>query len=87
MIYLTNDALDQAVYFELRGRELRKKGTGGEQLYFGLLGNGIHEVAVTLKSLRGCVEVVFGRSDLFNFVEEDVLRRMLGEMITAHTVH
>jgi len=87
MIYLTNDALDQAVYFELRGRELRKKGNGGEQLYFGLLGNGIHEVAVTLKSLRGCVEVVFGRSDLFNFVEEDVLRRMLGEMVTTHTVH
>jgi hypothetical protein len=87
MIYLTNDTLDQAVYFELRGRESRKQGTSGEQLFFGLLGNGIHEVPVTLKSLRGCVEVVFGRSDLFNFVEEDALRRMLGEMVTAETVH
>lgn len=87
MIYLTNDALDHAVYFELRGKESRKQGSAAEQLYFGLLGNGIHEVAVTLKSLRGCVEVVFGRSDLFNFVEEDVLRRMLGEVVTAETVH
>ncbi|GFO70675.1 hypothetical protein GMLC_42540 [Geomonas limicola] len=87
MIYLTNDALDQAVYFELRGRESRKQGSSAEQLYFGLLGNGIHEVAVTLKSLRGSVEVVFGRSDLFNFVEEDVLRRMLGEAVKTETVH
>jgi hypothetical protein len=87
MIYLTNDALDQAVYFELRGSEPRKKGNGGEQLYFGLLGNGIHEVAVTLRSMRGCVEVVFGRSELFSFVEEDALRKMLGEMIAGETVH
>ena len=87
MIYLTNDALDQAVYFELRGREPRKRGNGSEQLYFGLLGNGVHEVAVTLRSMRGCVEVVFGRSELFSFVEEDALRRMLGEMIAGETVH
>jgi hypothetical protein len=86
MIYLTNDALDQAVYFELRSRE-RKKGTSSEQLYFGLLGNGIHEVDVTLRSMRGCVEVVFGRSELFSFVEEDTLRRMLGEMVAGETVH
>ena len=87
MIYLTNDALDQAVYFELRGREPRRRGNSIEQLYFGLLGNGVHEVAVTLRSSRGCVEVVFGRSELFSFVEEDALRRMLGEMMTGKTVH
>ena len=33
------------------------------------------------------VEVVFGRSELFSFVEEDALRRMLGEMMTGKTVH
>ena len=87
MIYLTNDALDQAVYFDLRGRELGKRGNGRELLYFGLLGNGVHEVAVTLKSRRGCVEVVFGKSELFSFVEEDALRRMLGEMVAGETVH
>jgi hypothetical protein len=89
MIYLTNDTLDQAVYFELRGKELGKgkTGNGGEQLYFGLLGNGVHEVAVTLKSMRGFVEVVFGRSELFSFVEEDALRKMLGDMVTGETMH
>jgi hypothetical protein len=87
MIYLTNDALDQAVYFELRDTKPGKRGNGGEQLYFGLLGNGVHEVAVTLKSMRGCVEVVFGKSDLFSFVEEDAMRRMLGEIVAGETVH
>jgi len=87
MIYLTNDALDQAVYFELRGREPRRVGNRIEQHYFGLLGNGVHEVAVTLRSSRGWVEVAFGKSDLFRFVEEDALRRMLGEMMSRETVH
>jgi len=87
MIYLTNDALDQAVYFDLRGREPRTRGNGGEQLYYGLLGNGVHEVAVTLRSRRGFVEVVFGKSELFSFVEEDALRRMLGEMVAGETMH
>jgi len=87
MIYLTNDALDQAVYFELRGREPRRVGNRIEQYYFGLLGNGVHEVAVTLRSSRGWVEVAFGKSELFRFVEEDALRRMLGEMVTGETVH
>jgi hypothetical protein len=87
MIYLTNDTLDQAVYFELRGKEPRKRGNAIEQLYIGLLGNGVHEVSVTLRSLRGCVEVVFGKSDLFSFVEEDALRRMLGDMVSGETVH
>jgi hypothetical protein len=87
MIYLTNDTLDQAVYFDLRGSEPRKRGNGVERLYFGLLGNGVHEVTVTLRRSQGEVEVVFGRSDLFSFVEEDALRRLLGEMVTGETVH
>ncbi|HBG05653.1 MAG TPA: hypothetical protein DDY22_08895, partial [Geobacter sp.] len=84
---LTNDALDQAVYFDLRSREPQRKGNGLEQIYFGLLGNGVHEVAVTLKKSRGCVEIAFGRSELFSFVEEETLRRMLGEVLKGDTVH
>ena len=87
MIYLTNDALDQAVYFELRSREPHRRGTSVEQVYFGLLGNGVHEVAVTLRKGRGFVEVAFGRSELFSFVEEDALRRMRGEVVRGDTVH
>ena len=87
MIYLTNDALDQAVYFDLRSREPHRKGNRIEQIYFGLLGNGVHEVAVTLTKSRGCVEVAFGRSELFSFVEEDTLRRMLGEVVQGKTLH
>ena len=85
MIYLTNDALDQAVYFELRNTEPYRR--QGEQLFFGLLGNGIHEVAVTLKKVRGSVEVAFGRSELFSFVEEDALKRMLGDVVKGDTLH
>ena len=87
MIYLTNDTLDQAVYFDLRSRELHGKGKGFERIYFGLLGNGVHEVAVTLTKRRGCLEVAFGRSELFSFVEEDALRRMLGEVMRGKTLH
>lgn len=79
MIYLTNDLLDQAVYFELRSNEPHRVGV--ESIYFGLLGNGVHEVAVTLKKSRAGVEVAFGRSELFSFVEEESMRRMLGEVI------
>ena len=87
MIYLTNDSLDQAVYFELRSREPHRIGNGVEQVYSGLLGNGIHEVAVTMRKIRGSVEVAFGRSELFTLVEEDVLRRMLGEIVRGRTLH
>lgn len=87
MIYLTNDALDQAVYFELRGREPHRNGNRVEQIYFGLLGNGVHEVSVTLKKSRGSVEVAFGKSELFSFIEEDALRRMLGEVVQSGTAH
>ena len=87
MIYLTNDTLDQAVYFELCGKKSGRKGGDVEQLHFGLLGNGVHEVAVTLRSGQGWVDIVFDRSELFSFVEEDSIRRMLGEMVINETVH
>jgi hypothetical protein len=87
MIYLTNDAMDQAVYFDLYGKKLHGRGNDGEDLYFGLLGNGVHEVAVTLKSDHGCVDVIFGRSEIFSFVEENAIRRMLGEMVNNQTAH
>ena len=87
MIYLTNDALDQAVYFDLQRKEPQRRGNVFEQVYFGLLGNGVHEVSVTLRKGRLGVEVAFGRSELFSFVEEDALRRMLGEAVRENTVH
>ncbi|HJV35903.1 hypothetical protein [Geomonas sp.] len=87
MIYLTNDALDQAVYFDLRSREPHRKGRLVEQVYSGLLGNGVHEVDVTLKKRRGTLEVAFGKSELFRFIEEDDLRRLLGEALKGNTMH
>ena len=86
MIYLTNDTLDQAVYFEFYGRQPQSTGYR-EQRFFGLVGNGVYEVPVTLRSSRGRVEVNFGRSELFSFVEEDDVRRILGEVIRETTVH
>ena len=38
MIYLTNDTMDQAVYFDLRKTEPRRRRGGIEHLYYGLLG-------------------------------------------------
>jgi hypothetical protein len=87
MIYLTNDALDQAVYFELRSREPRRLGNRVEQMYTGLLGNGVYEVPVTLRKSRGSVEMDFGRSELFSLIEEDTVRRMLGEVVRRKTFH
>ena len=87
MIYLTNDALDQAVYFDLRRSEPHRSGNRLDHLYFGLLGNGVHEVTVTLRKSRGCLEISFGKSELFSFVEEHALRRMLGEVMAAKTLH
>ncbi|GFO54265.1 hypothetical protein GMSM_12720 [Geomonas sp. Red276] len=87
MIYLTNDALDQAVYFELRGKQPHRRGNIVEQVYFGLLGNGVHEVPVTMTRSRGSFEVAFGKSELFSLVEEDTVRRMLGEVITRKPLH
>ena len=81
MIYLTNDALDQGVYFELRRREPRRKAGGVEERFYGLLGNGVSEVPVTVRRWRDCVEMAFGRGELFSFVEERLVRRMLREVV------
>ena len=87
MIYLTNDALDQAVYFEILKREPQKKSGGTEQRFYGLLGNGVSEVPVTVRSWRDCVEMAFGRGDIFSFVEEHTIRRMLGEVVREMALH
>ena len=87
MIYLTNDAMDQAVYFELRSKEPHRMGNRIEQRYTGLLGNGIYEVPVTLRKSRGSVEMDFGASELFSLIEEDTVRRMLGDVIKGKTCH
>ncbi len=81
MIYLTNDTLGQAVYFEVIERRPRRKPCGIEEHYYGSLGNGVSEVPVTLRSWRDCVEMRFGRDDIFSFVEEETVRRMLGEAL------
>jgi hypothetical protein len=81
MIYLTNDSLDQAVYLELHGSASRRLRSGRENHFYGLLGNGVNETAVTVK--KGCdrTEIIFGRAELFRFVEERLIRRMIGEVI------
>ena len=81
MIYLTNDALDQAVYFDLRKQQPHRRGGGMEHLFYGLLGNGVSEVAVTVRSWRGSLEMAFGKGDLFSFVEERAIRRMLSSVV------
>jgi len=87
MMYLTNDALDQAVYFDLRRSRPQRQGKRVDLVYFGLLGNGVHEVDVTLRKSRGRVEIDFGPGELFGFVEESVLRRLLGEAVATQTLH
>jgi len=81
MIYLTNDNLDQAVYLDLHGTTSRRLKSGGENHFYGLLGNGVNETAVTVK--KGCdsTEIIFGRGELFRFVEERMIRRIIGEVI------
>jgi hypothetical protein len=81
MIYLTNDAMDQAVYFDLRGSASRRSRSGMENHFYGLLGNGVNEMPVTVKSRREGTEIIFGRGELFRFVEEEMIRRMIGEVI------
>ena len=44
------------------------------------------EVPVTVKSRRDYTEVVFGGSELFSFVEERAIRRMLGEAVREISV-
>lgn len=87
MIYLTNDVHDQAVYFDLRKREPQRKGNGIEERFYGLLGNGVTEVPVTVRSCRDRVEMAFGRGELFSFVEERTIRRMLGEVVREMALH
>lgn len=87
MIYLTNDVLDRGVYFDLRKSEPRRKAGGTEQLYYGLLGNGVSELPVTVRSWRDSLEMAFGTGELFSFVEERTIRRMLGEMVRELALH
>lgn len=86
MIYLTNDEMDQAVYFDLRKTEPRRRAGGIEHLFHGLLGNGVSEMPVTVRSWRDCTEVNFGRGDLFRFVEERAIRRMLDNVVRELTL-
>ena len=83
MIYLTNDTHDQAVYFDLRKRKPHRRAGAIEHYYYGLLGNGVSEVAVEVRSGRDGVEVAFGRGELFDFVEESTIRRMVGDAVLA----
>ncbi len=87
MIYLTNDAFDQAVYFDVRKSEPRRRVGGTEHLFYGLLGNGVTEVPVTVRSWCDCFEVVFGKGELFSFVEEQTIRKMLGEVVREMVMH
>lgn len=88
MIYLTNDAMDQAVYLDLRSSGPIHKGKRGkEELVYGLLGNGVNEVPVMVKSRRDGAEVILGRGELFNFVEERVIRRMIDDLFREKALH
>lgn len=81
MTYLTNDVFDQGVYFDLHTSNPRRKTGGIELLCHGLLGNGVSEVPVTVRRWRDCVDIEFGHGELFSFVEERTIRRMLGEVV------
>jgi len=87
MIYLTNDELDQAVYLDLRGTAPRARRAGTKNFFYGLLGNGVNEVPVTVKRSRDSTEVIFGRSELFRFVEETTIRRMIDEIVRELPLH
>lgn len=81
MIYLTNDNLDHAVYLDLHGTRSRRLRSGRENHFHGLLGNGVNETAVTVKDGCDGTEIIFGREELFRFVEERLIRRLIGEVI------
>ena len=87
MIYLTTDQFDQAVYFDLRKSEHPRRAGGAEHILHGLLGNGVSEVPVTIRSWRDCTDVDFGKGDLFSFVEERTIRRMLREVAREMVLH
>ena len=87
MIYLTNDAYDQGVYFDLRRSESCRKAGGTELHWYGLLGNGVSELPVTVRSRRDSLEIAFGSGELFSFVEEHTIRRMLGDVVREMVRH
>ena len=87
MTYLTNDILDQGVYFDLRKSEPHRRAGGTELLCYGLLGNGVNELAVTVRRWRDSVEMVFGGGELFSFVEESTIRRMLDKLVREMALH
>lgn len=87
MIYLTTDQFDQAVYFDLRKAEHPRRAGGQEQILHGLLGNGVSEVPVTIRSWRDWTDVNFGKGDLFSFVDERTIRRMLGQVAREMELH
>ena len=87
MIYLTNDINDQGVYFDLRRTEPRRKAGGTELLCYGLLGNGMSELPVTVRSWRDSMDMTFGNGELFSFVEERTIRQMLGEVVREMALH
>jgi hypothetical protein len=87
MIYLTTDQFDQAVYFDLRKAEHPRRAGGAEHILHGLLGNGVSEVPVTIRSWRDWTAVDFGKGDLFSFVDERTIRRMLGQVAREMELH
>lgn len=87
MIYLTTDSHDQGVYFDLRKNEPRHRTGGVEHVIHGLLGNGVAEVPVTVRSWRDWMEIVVGTGELFNFVEERDVRRILGQVVREMDLH
>ncbi len=87
MIYLTNDSHDQAVYFDIRKNEPRRRTGGVEHLVHGLVGNGVTEVPVTVRTWRDCQEVNFGGAGIFSFVDERTIRRMLADLVQEIVLH
>jgi hypothetical protein len=41
----------------------------------------VNETAVTVKNRCDGTEIIFGRGELFRFVEERMIRRLIGEVI------
>ena len=81
MIYITNDSMGQGVYLDLHKLGPRKSAGGMEHLFDGLIGNGVTEVQVKVKSCQDSLEIIFGGSRLFQLVEEKTIRRMLGDVV------
>lgn len=87
MIYITNDDLGQGVYLDLHKREPRRRSGGVEHVFDGLVGNGVTEVPVKVRSWQDCLEIVFGGSRLFQSVEEKTVRRIMGEVVRELVMH